>query len=108
MHASEASRCPPLSTTSSQALYRLRRLFYALHQKSPRAHSAAPPFQIEPAPLGFDSVLVSSLKLTVSAKKQHIRLGVLLLYVKVGTRTVGLISKPPPYICGREAASAFM
>jgi hypothetical protein len=28
--------------------------FYALHQKSSRAHFAAPPFQIEPAALGFD------------------------------------------------------
>jgi len=43
--------------TSSQALYRLRRLFYATHQKSSRAHSAAPPFQIEPAALGFDLAL---------------------------------------------------
>ena len=34
---------PAVSTTSSQAAYRLRRLFYALHQKAPRAHSAAPP-----------------------------------------------------------------
>lgn len=32
---------PAISTTSSQASYRLRRLFL---QKSPRAHSAAPPF----------------------------------------------------------------
>ena len=32
---------PPLS--SSQASYRLRRLFYALHEKAPRAHFAAPP-----------------------------------------------------------------
>ena len=28
--------------------------FYVSHQKSSRAHSSAPPFQIEPAPLGFD------------------------------------------------------
>ncbi len=38
---------PSVSTTSSQASYRLRRLFYASHQKSSRAHSAAPPFRIE-------------------------------------------------------------
>ena len=31
--------------------------FYALHQKSSRAHSAAPPFRIKPTSLGFDSVL---------------------------------------------------
>ncbi|MEF2815458.1 MAG: hypothetical protein U0N40_03165, partial [Oscillospiraceae bacterium] len=30
--------------------------FYALRQKSSRAHSAAPPFQIEPTSLGFDLV----------------------------------------------------
>jgi hypothetical protein len=39
--------------TSEQAAYRLLRLF----QKSERAHCAAPPFQIEPASLGFDLVL---------------------------------------------------
>ena len=33
--------------------------FYASHQKSSRAHSAAPPFQIEPAPLGFDLVFLA-------------------------------------------------
>ena len=37
-------RSSPISrTTSSQAAYRLRRLFYTLYQKAPRAHSAAPP-----------------------------------------------------------------
>ena len=30
--------------------------FYSLHQKPSRAHSAAPPFQIEPTSLGFDLV----------------------------------------------------
>ena len=40
--------------TPEQALYRLLRLFM---QKSERAHAAAPPFQIEPAALGFDLVL---------------------------------------------------
>ena len=35
--------------SSSQASYRLRRLFYALHQKPSRAHSAAPPLRIKPA-----------------------------------------------------------
>ena len=36
--------------------------FYALHQKSSRAHSAAPPLQIEPSPLGFDLVPCQSTK----------------------------------------------
>ena len=35
---------------SEQALYRLLRLFF---KKSERAHAAAPPFQTEPAALGF-------------------------------------------------------
>ena len=44
---------PRRVTTSEQAAYRLLRLF----PKSERAHCAAPPFQIEPASLGFDLVL---------------------------------------------------
>ena len=36
---------PPSRTSVVASLYRLRRLFYALHQKSSRAHSAAPPFR---------------------------------------------------------------
>ncbi|SCI50881.1 Uncharacterised protein [uncultured Flavonifractor sp.] len=40
-------------------MYRLLRLFL---QKSERAHAAAPPFQIEPAALGFDLVLGASLE----------------------------------------------
>ncbi len=44
---------PTRCATSEQATYRLLRLF----QKSERAHCAAPPFQIEPASLGFDLVL---------------------------------------------------
>ena len=50
---------PVTGTTSEQALYRLLRLFL---QKSERAHAAAPPFQIEPAALGFDLVLGASLE----------------------------------------------
>ena len=38
-----------LAPSSSQASYRLRRLFYALHQKPSRAHSAASPLRIKPA-----------------------------------------------------------
>ena len=48
-----AGSSPASRTTSEQAAYRLLRLF----QKSERAHCAAPPFQIEPASLGFDLVL---------------------------------------------------
>ena len=48
-----AGSSPVTRTTSEQAAYRLLRLF----QKSERAHCAAPPFQIEPASLGFDLVL---------------------------------------------------
>ena len=44
-----AGSTPVTRTTSSQASYRLRRLFYALHQKPSRAHSAAPPLRIKPA-----------------------------------------------------------
>ena len=44
---------PTRCATSEQATYRLLRLF----QKSECAHCAAPPFQIEPASLGFDLVL---------------------------------------------------
>ena len=51
---------PTTGTTSSQAAYRLRRLFNFI-QKSSRARSAAPPFQIEPASLGFDLILLQSL-----------------------------------------------
>ena len=40
-------------------MYRLLRLF--LMKKSERTHAAAPPFQIEPAPLGFDLVPVKAL-----------------------------------------------
>ena len=47
---------PDTPTTSSQALYRLRRLFMRCIKKSSRAHAAAPPFQIEPTSLGFDLV----------------------------------------------------
>ena len=47
--AAHGRSSPTTGTTSSQALYRLRRLFYAPHQKSSRAHSAAPPFRIKPA-----------------------------------------------------------
>ena len=43
---------PTTGTTSEQAAYRLLRLF----QKSERAHCVVPPFQIEPASLGFDLV----------------------------------------------------
>ncbi len=42
------------TTTSEQALYRLLRLFVPLAKKSECAHAAAPPLQIEAAPLGFD------------------------------------------------------
>ena len=35
-------------------------------QKSERAHSAAPPLQIEPAALGFDLVLGTDLKVVAS------------------------------------------
>lgn len=41
-------------STSSRTAYRSRRLFY---KKSSLTHSVAPPFRIEPASLGFDSVL---------------------------------------------------
>lgn len=34
----------------------LATIFYVLHQKSSRARSAAPPFQIKPTSLGFDLV----------------------------------------------------
>ena len=54
---------PSVSTTSEQALYRLLRLFL---QKSERAHAAAPPFQTEPAALGFDLVLGAALKVAES------------------------------------------
>ena len=33
--------------------------FHILHEKSSRAHSAAPPFQIKPASLGLDLVLLN-------------------------------------------------
>ena len=39
-----AGSSPVARTTSSQASYRLRRLFYASHENSSSAHSAAPPF----------------------------------------------------------------
>ena len=51
--ATRVGSSPFRRTTSEQATYRLLRLF----QKSERAHCAAPPFQIEPAALGFDLVL---------------------------------------------------
>ena len=44
---------PTARTTSEQAAYRLLRLF----PKAECARCAAPPFQIEPASLGFDLVL---------------------------------------------------
>ena len=49
---------PSVSTTSSRTSYRSRRLF----KKSVLIHSVAPPFQIEPAALGFDLVLGADLK----------------------------------------------
>ena len=52
-NSSEGASFLSTKDTSEQAAYRLLRLF----QKSERAHCAAPPFQIEPASLGFDLVL---------------------------------------------------
>ena len=57
-------------------------------QKSERAHAAAPPFQIEPASLGFDLVLGASLKAVTSilfrcAKKRDTPLGVSLFGITV-------------------------
>ena len=46
-----------ISATSSRTSYRSRRLFY---KKSSLIHSVAPPFQIEPAALGFDLVYTTS------------------------------------------------
>ena len=43
-------------------------LFY----KSERAHSAAPPFQIEPAPLGFNLVLGVDLNIVLRCSKQEL------------------------------------
>ena len=51
---------PRRVTTSSRTAYRSRRLFY---KKSSLTHSVAPPFRIEPALLGFDSVWVQTWKL---------------------------------------------
>ena len=51
---------PRRVTTSSRTAYRSRRLFY---KKSSLTHSVAPPFRIEPASLGFDSVWVQTWKL---------------------------------------------
>ena len=52
-NSSEGASFLSTKDMSEQAAYRLLRLF----QKSERAHCAAPPFQIEPASLGFDLVL---------------------------------------------------
>ena len=46
-----------LGPSSSQAMYRLRRLFYFM-QKSSRAHAAAPPLPIKPASPGFDRIFL--------------------------------------------------
>ena len=62
---------PCYRTTSSQAVYRLRR-FFMLCIKTPCAHSAAPPFQIEPASLGFDLVPVKSKHRSVSASRRKL------------------------------------
>ncbi len=48
-----AGSSPASRTSSSQATYRLRRVFYASHQNSSRAHSAAPRFRIGFASAGF-------------------------------------------------------
>ena len=59
---------PTTRTTSEQALYRLLRL---LLQKSERAHAVAPPFQIEPASLGFNLVLGANLETAASILFQY-------------------------------------
>ena len=46
--------------SSSQALYRLRRLFYALHQKSSLTRFVAPPLRTANASLVCSSVFVSA------------------------------------------------
>ena len=50
-------RIPPAEPSRSKRYIACSDLFY----KSARAHSAAPPFQIEPATLGFDLVLGADL-----------------------------------------------
>ena len=50
-------RIPPAAPSRSKRYIACSDLFY----KSERAHSAAPPFQIEPATLGFDLVLGADL-----------------------------------------------
>ena len=52
--------------SSSQASYRLRRVFMLRIKNSSRAHSAAPRFRTEPATLGFGSVLGTDLKVCAS------------------------------------------
>ena len=72
-------------------------LFY----KSERAHSAAPPFQIEPAALGFDLVLGTDLKVVASIL---FWLSKIKAPAKAGAFTLGAIGSLQ---CSAEVNSAY-
>ena len=66
---SQSSDLAECSSVVADAPPRRSKLYIACSdflQKSERAHAAAPPFQIEPAPLGFDLVLGADLRTAAS------------------------------------------
>ena len=75
---------PPSSTTSSQALYRLRWLFY---KKPSRAHAAAPPFPTRPALLGSRGTPVTPTGVAVFLRYGWIRRGAVVNDVPVARQS---------------------
>ena len=60
-------RVPPPAPRRSKLYIACSDLFY----KSERAHAAAPPFQIEPAALGFDLGLFLSFAVSILCRRRH-------------------------------------